>query len=114
MKQKCGISFINNHKILMKWNRIFCLNEAFPHPNNNIEHGNTYHSDFLDAFPETKTLICQWANTNLDRLSCENIGKFIRNEIIPNIYKTYLEEDSDSEYEPLSQNDFFKIVRIKK
>ena len=85
------------------------MNEAFPHSNNNIDHGSTNHSDFLDAFTETKLLICQWANKNLDRLSCENIGKFIRSEIIPYIYKSYLEEDSDSEYEPLSQQEFLAL-----
>ncbi len=32
MSQYCGVNLINNHKILMKWNRVF-LDEVFPHPN---------------------------------------------------------------------------------
>ena len=64
----------------MKWNRSYRLNEKFPHPNINIEIGNTYHSEFIEAFPEIKLMIKKWANTNLDTLNCENIGKYIRNE----------------------------------
>ena len=114
MRENCGVNIINNHKILMRWNRIFRLDEVFPHPNSNIQHGNTYHSDFLDAFPETKILICQWANKNLDKLCCENIGIFIRNDIVPKIYKTYLEDNSDSEHEPLSQQEFLALFGLKK
>ena len=47
MRENCGVNIIKNHKILMRWNRIFRLDEVFPHPNSNIQHGNTYHSDFL-------------------------------------------------------------------
>ncbi len=57
MSQYCGVNLINKYRIFTKWNRIFCLDEVFPHPNYNIQLGYTYHSNFLDAFPETEILI---------------------------------------------------------
>ena len=89
----------------MKWNRLYHLNEKFPHPNINIEIGNTYHSEFIEAFPEIKLLIKKWANTNLDALSYENNGKYIRNDAIPQIYSTHVSEDCDSGDKPPSQSE---------
>ena len=97
----------------MKWNRIFRLDEAFPYPNINIELGNTYHSEFIDSFPEIKMMIKKWANANLDELNCENIGKYIRNEAVPAIYQTYLSENSDSVDEALSLVDFLRLFKLK-
>ncbi len=123
MRQNCGVSNINHHKILMRCNRIFRFDEVFLHPISNIQHGNTYHCDFFDAFSETKILICQCLNKNLDKLSCENIGIYIRNEIIPNIYKTSLEEYSDSKHgqkmendqdNPLAKNIFYEYKKNNK
>ena len=51
-----------------------CLNEIFPHSNDGIQHGYTnQESEFLEIFAETKIMIGQWANTNLDKLDCENV-----------------------------------------
>ena len=77
MEKNCGVRIIQNHQILMKWNHTFRLDEVFPHPNNYIQHGYTYHSKFLKTFPETKILISKWANKNLDTLSCKNVGIYI-------------------------------------
>ena len=97
----------------MKWNRLYHLNEKFPHPNINIEIGNTYHSEFIEAFPEIKLLIKKWANTNLDTLNCENIEKYIRNDAIPHIYSTHVSEDCDSGDKPLSQSEFLQLFGLK-
>ena len=74
MENFCKVRFIKYHQILMKWNRTFCLNEVFPHPKYCIQHGYTYHSEFLETFPETKILISKWANKNLVKLNCKNVG----------------------------------------
>ena len=36
MKQNNGVSWINNYETSTKWNRTFCLDEIFPHPNINF------------------------------------------------------------------------------
>ena len=106
---KCnGVNVIRNHEILMKWNRVFRLDEVFPHPNVNIQMGNTYQSELLEAFPEVKTMIQKWANNNLDKLNCENVGLYIRNDVVPKIYKTYLseEENDDEHYHSMNSCDY--------
>ena len=61
---------LNSHEIELN----FCFNEMFPHPNDDIQHSYTYQeSEFLETFAETKIMIRQWANTNLDKLNCENV-----------------------------------------
>ena len=110
---KNGVTLINNHQTLMKWNRMYHLDEVFPHPNINIQMGNTYHSEFLESFPEVKIMIKKWANANLEKLDCENVGIFIRTDVIPKIYNTYLSEENDSGDKPLSLEEFLKIFRLK-
>ncbi len=42
------------------------------------------------------------------------MGIFIRNDVIPNMYKTYLdEEDCDNRYEALTQEDFLRFFGLK-
>ena len=42
------------------------------------------------------------------------MGIFIRNDIIPNIYKTYLdEEDCDNRDKALTQEDFLRLFGLK-
>ena len=101
-----GVSTINNYKTILNWNRTYCLDEVFPHPNINIQIGQTYQSEFLEAHPEVQIMINKWSNQNLDQLSCENVAIFIRNNILPKIYTTYLSEDCDSGDKPLSQSEF--------
>ena len=76
--------------------------------------GYTYQSQFLEAFPEVRSLIQKWANQNLDNLNCENVAKYIRNDVIPKIYNTYILEDCYDDIDPLSQQDFFKDIRVEK
>ena len=66
----------------------------------------------LRHFRKQKILISKWANDNLDKLSCENVGIYIRNDVIPDIYKTYLGE-CDSGDEPLSQECFLQMFNLK-
>ena len=84
------------------------VNEQFPHPNTNIQNGHTYVPVFLDTFPEVKESIRKWANNNLDQLNCENVQREIKTNIIPNIYRTYL-DDCDSSDNPLSLEDFLYL-----
>ena len=58
-------------------------------------------------------MIKKWANANLENVNCENVGIFIRNDIIPKIYNMYLSEENDSGDEPLSLEDFLKLFRLK-
>ena len=58
-------------------------------------------------------MIHKWANENLERLNCENLGMYIRNDIIPNIYATCLEENYDSGDKSLSQEDFLNYLNLR-
>ena len=68
---------------------------------------------FLEAFPEVKEMLRKWANSNLDQLSCENVQNEIKHNIIPQVYRTYL-EDCDSDDNPLSQDDLLYLFGLKK
>ena len=108
-----GVSLLNNNQVLMRWNRIYKVNERFPHPNTNTQNGHMYVPVFLDTFPEVKESIRKWANNNLDQLNCENVQREIKTNIIPNIYRTYL-DDCDSCDNPLSLEDFLYLFGLKK
>ena len=63
---------------ISKWNRIFRINELFPHPNISIEMGKSYMPPFFEDFPEAKMKIRRWSNQNLGHLSCENVAVYMR------------------------------------
>ena len=73
-----GIRTITNSKTVMQWNRIFRVNENFPHPNIFIEMDKTYRSPFLDTFPEAKLQIIQWGKENIGNISCESVMMHLR------------------------------------
>ena len=50
-------------------------------------------------------------NVNLDKLNCENVGSYIRNDLIKIIYKTHLSEECNSVDETLSLPDFLQLFR---
>ena len=68
---------------------------------------------FLEAFPEVKEMLRKWANSNLDQLSCENVQLEIKNNMISQVYTTYL-EDCDSGYDPLSQDYLLYLFGLKR
>ena len=107
------MSIINNYETIMKWNCTYRLDEVLPHPNINIQIGQTYQSELLEAYPEVQIMIQKGSNQNLVQLSCENVTIFIRNNILPKIYTTYLSEDCDSGDEPLSQSEFLRLFKLK-
>ena len=82
------------------------MDEIFPHPNINIQMGNTYNSEFLESFLEVKIMIKKWANANLDKVNCKNVGILIRDDVIQKIYKIYLSEENDCGDEKIYQEIF--------
>ena len=105
-----GLTLINNPNILMKWNRFFRINEIFPHPNNYIEMGRKYHSPFLDSFPEAKLSLRDWANDNLDILSCQAVSIQLQQNIIPNIFNSL---PDDLQAEGLTYKNFLNHYGLK-
>ena len=95
--KKChelGFKMINSPKVLMKLHRYFHENEKIPHPNITTELGRKFHSPFLDIFPEFQIKLRQWAMKNLSKLNCENVRNAINEHLLPEIYKTYLENET--------------------
>ena len=69
-----GIKTIKDYQTIMKWNRVFCTNYIFPHPNYYVEMGKSDQPVFLETFPEVKLELTTWAKLNLSNLCCESIG----------------------------------------
>ena len=90
---KFGYKNINSPKVLMKLNRYFRENETFPHPNIAIGLDRKYNSIFLETFPEFQISLRKWACINLARMSCESVQNHINENLIPEIYETYLSEN---------------------
>jgi len=107
-----GVHVITNHRTIMIWNRVFRTNEMFPHPNYYVEMGKTEEPAFLESFPEVKMELSKFAKLNMQNLNCENIGNHLRNNIIPQIYQTHLEECQLNNHQ-LSYADFLRIFHLK-
>ena len=90
----------------MKLNRYFCDDEKLPHPNITAELGREFHSIFLESFPEFQIKLRQWAMKNLSKINCENVRNYINDNLLPDIYKTYLKESTHDNL--LSFEDFLE------
>ena len=44
-----GVRLMNNHQILMRWNRVFRQEECFPHPNTYVENSRTNQPVIIDS-----------------------------------------------------------------
>ena len=107
-----GIKFIINYKTGMTWNRVFRVNEMFPHPNYYIEMGETDEPLFLESFPEAKIKLNEWATLNIKDLNCETIGVKLKQKNLPEIYTTYLQEFKPNN-QHLSYHNFLKLFHLK-
>ena len=95
---------VTNSKNIMSWNRIFRKNEKFPHPNIYVEMGKTYQPQLLEAFPETKIALRQWATVNLSTLNSNKVWNHIKNHVFPNLHEIYLNDCRNYDNQPtLSQ-----------
>ena len=57
-----------------------------------MENNRTYQPVLFEFFPQLKVEITRWANTHLDKFSCEVVGLEIREKIIPKFFQSYLED----------------------
>ena len=68
-----GIKVINDYKTIMQWNRVFCVNKMFPHPNHYIKMGKSDQPVFLESFLEVKLELNKWVKLNITNWIYENM-----------------------------------------
>jgi len=107
-----GMKVIKDYQTIMKWNRVFRVNEFFPHPNYYVEMGKSNQPVFLETFPEVKLELSRWAKLNMMDLNCESIGVQMKQKILPKTYQTYL-EDCGLDNQHLSYPDFLRCFHLK-
>ena len=88
-----GIKFLNSPKVIMKLNQYFRRNDTFPYPNIQFELDCQYESPFLEMYPEVKIKLREWATKNLSELNCDEVKKYITQELLPEVHQTYLSEN---------------------
>ena len=89
----------------------FCVNKMFPHPNYDTKMGKSDQPVFLKTFPEVKVDFNKWANLNITNLNFEIIGIKLKQNILPNTYKTYLQEVKLNNHQ-LTYSDFQKLFHL--
>ena len=57
--------------------------------------------------------IRRWSNQNLGHLSCENVAVYMREELFPSIYTTYLSENNLHNNNPPTLQQFLMDYGIK-
>ncbi len=107
-----GINVMTNCRTIMIWNQVFCTNEIFSYAKYYVEMGKTEQPIFLESFPEVQMELSKFAKLNMQNLNCEVIGNHLRNNIIPQIYQTHLEECQLNNHQ-LSYADFFRLFHLK-
>ena len=68
---------------------------------------------FLESFLEANHKLNKWVKSNSTNLNCENIGIELKQNILPNTYKTFLQEECKLNNHQLSYKDSLKLFHPK-
>ena len=101
--------------IFWRWKSIHVLIVASsaPHPNDHVQMGKSDKPIFLESFLEANLKLNKWIKSNSTNLNCENIGIELKQNILPNTYKTFLQEECKLNNHQLSYKDSLKLFHPK-
>jgi len=110
MLANAGITTISNERTLCRWSSYFLVNKWFPHLNFYIELGKEFQPKLFEYFPEARDKLKNWMNNNLEILSTERATSYIREELVPEFYEVFKQENAGSTATKL---DFFSFLKVK-
>ena len=114
-RSRISKSGLQNWRTVQRANVAFRVSGKFPHPNWYIQIGKKPCPCFLAQYPEALPLLQKWASQHLETLSCEMAAMYIRDSLIPLIYKKEQQtdtEDGEPSTEPLTLDEFRQKVNL--
>ena len=88
-----GFEAAANFQVVAKWNRVFRVNEKFPHPNPNVRMGKKPKPMLFEVFPNLEARVHEFVIKNLSHLSVEMVSETLIKVLIPNLMKELVDDN---------------------
>ena len=90
--QAIGIKRYKHIETVRNMHRKYRNKHAFPHPNKMVQQGKRLAPPIFRTYPDSEEMFKIWFSEHLSSLSCESVSYYVKNELIPTIYKIHKEE----------------------